>query len=198
MKYFKCDKKENIPVSKAKDITLDDALIELDNLQINTKERTFIGFVNDKTECIQFITFETNSWILDIPVLTNGKFSHSLQNDNLSTKEVKTIVKKFFESKKRENLSKNLKIHKIYREYVPIIHYENGQIFFRLLKDWYFTVPISFLVIFLITSIIFVNITHSAKYILAAFLLSIFIVMGYEGLKKLDNNLRELINFFKK
>lgn len=70
------------------------ALREVDKLP--TTEGNFIGFVKENAETIQFVRFEEDSWLIDAPVIEKGKFSHSLNDDDLSTEKVKEIVKRFF------------------------------------------------------------------------------------------------------
>lgn len=94
MKYYKDDGKEHIDGRKPKEISLEVALREVDKLP--TTEGNFIGFVKENEETIQFVQSEEDSWLIDVPVIEKGKFSHSLNDGNLSTEKVKEIVKSFF------------------------------------------------------------------------------------------------------
>lgn len=94
MKYYKNDGKEYINGNKPKEIILELALQEVDKLP--TTEDNFIGFVKGKEETIQFVRFEKDSWLIDVPVFEKGKFSYSLNASELTTEKVKAIVKKFF------------------------------------------------------------------------------------------------------
>jgi hypothetical protein len=106
LKYYKDDGKENICENKPIEVTLEKALKEVDNSP--TTEGNYIGFTNEKDETIQFIRFEENGWIIDVPVTKKGKLAYSLQDDNLTTEKVKDIVKKFFSGENWQSLC-NLK-----------------------------------------------------------------------------------------
>ena len=94
MKYYKNDGIEYIDGTKPKEVTIEVALKEVDRLP--TTEDNFIGFINEKEDTIQFSRYEEDSWLLDVPILENGKFAYSLQNSDLTTEKVKEIAKKFF------------------------------------------------------------------------------------------------------
>lgn len=97
MKYFKNDNKENIDSHSALDVSLEFVLSEIDRFPTEDEtEGCFIGIINNNDETIQFIRFSENEWFLDFPVLKEGLYSHSLQCDNLTTQEVKNIIRKFF------------------------------------------------------------------------------------------------------
>jgi hypothetical protein len=56
----------------------------------------FIGFSNDYDETIQFIRFDDDSWLIDVPVLDeDGNYQYSLQDMNLRTYHVKQIIENF-------------------------------------------------------------------------------------------------------
>ena len=94
MKYYKVDGKEDIDEVKPRESSIENALNEIDALPVT--EGNFIGFVNEKDETIQFHRNEEDAWVLDLPVVENGYFIYSLQDDDLTTEKVKSIVKKFF------------------------------------------------------------------------------------------------------
>jgi len=96
MKYYK---NGNISVDSGKpeEITMEIALQEIDKLPDEEEmDDNFIGFINEKKETIQFIRREQDNWFMDVPVLQNGKFSHSLQDDDLTTEMVRDVTKRFF------------------------------------------------------------------------------------------------------
>ncbi len=94
MKYYKEDGKERINETKPKEISIEEALKEIDAIPI--AEANFIGFINEKEETIQFHKNDQDSWVLDVPVVENGYFVYSLKDDDLTTERVKIIVQKFF------------------------------------------------------------------------------------------------------
>ena len=94
MKYYKVDGKEDIDEVKPRESSIENALNEIDAFPVT--EGNFIGFVNEKDETIQFHRNEEDAWVLDLPVVENGYFIYSLQDDDLTTEKVKSIVKKFF------------------------------------------------------------------------------------------------------
>jgi hypothetical protein len=94
LKYYKDDGKELINGTNPKEISVEDALEEID--AFSTTEGNFIGFINEKDETIQFHKNEEDAWVLDVPVVENGYFIYSLKDDDLTTEKVKSIVKKFF------------------------------------------------------------------------------------------------------
>jgi hypothetical protein len=72
------------------------ALTEIDKIPlVDDVDDSFIGFVNEKEETIQFVRFEENAWVIDVPIFEKGIFSYSLGDDHLTTEKVKDIVKKF-------------------------------------------------------------------------------------------------------
>jgi hypothetical protein len=94
LKYYKDDGKERINGTNPREISLDNALKEIDAFP--TTDGNFIGFINEKDETIQFHKDEVDAWLLDVPVVENGYFIYSLKDDDLTTEKVKSIVKKFF------------------------------------------------------------------------------------------------------
>ncbi len=94
MKYYKDDGKERINETNLREISIENALKEIDVFP--TTEGNFIGFINEKDETIQFHKKEENAWVLDVPVVENGYFIYNLKDDDLTTEKVKIIVKKFF------------------------------------------------------------------------------------------------------
>jgi len=97
MKYFKNDRRVQISGESPVNIGLNEILEEFDQFPTNDEfEGGFIGIINDKDETINFIRFEKNSWFLDFPILKNGVYSHSLQNEDITTKKVKKIITVFF------------------------------------------------------------------------------------------------------
>ena len=83
MKYYKDDGKENINETKPRESSIENALNEIDAFPVT--ESNFIGFVNEKDETIQFHRNEEDAWVLDLPVVENGYFIYSLQDDDLTT-----------------------------------------------------------------------------------------------------------------
>lgn len=97
MKYYKEDGETYIDSGKPQDISLQDALEEVDNLPSDDEYvGNFIGFTNEKGETVQFIRREEDSWLIDVPVLENNKYAYMLQDTDLTTKKVRDIVEKFF------------------------------------------------------------------------------------------------------
>lgn len=95
MKYYKNDGKEYIDGRKPKEITLEVALQEIENIPFSVRDN-FIGFINEKGETIQFPRYEKDNWLIDVPVFENGKFAYSLNCTDLTTEKVKEIVRRFF------------------------------------------------------------------------------------------------------
>ena len=75
-------------------LSLQIALQEIESLPDD--DECFIGFVNEKKETIQFIRREEDSWLIDVPIVENDKFNHSLQDTDLTTEKVKDVVRKFY------------------------------------------------------------------------------------------------------
>jgi len=94
LKYYKDDGKDYIDAAKPKEVTMEAAFQEVDKLP--TTEDNFIGFVNEKEETIQFVRFEEDDWLIDVPIIEKNEFSYSLQDSDLTTEKVKEIVKEFF------------------------------------------------------------------------------------------------------
>lgn len=94
MKFFKDNGKERIDADSPKEVTLEFVLAEIDRLPT---EDSFLGLVNEKDEIIQFVRFEEDGWLIDVPVGDEeGNYSYSLQDDDLTTEKVKAIIKRFF------------------------------------------------------------------------------------------------------
>lgn len=94
MRFFKDDGKERIDADSPKEVTLEFVLAEIDRLPT---EDSFLGLVNEKDEIIQFVRFEEDGWLIDVPVEDEeGNYSYSLQDDDLTTEKVKAIIKRFF------------------------------------------------------------------------------------------------------
>ena len=94
MKFFKDDGKERIDADSPKEVTLEVVLAEIDRLPT---EDSFLGLVHEKDEIIQFVRFEEDGWLIDVPVGDEeGNYSYSLQDDDLTTEKVKAIIKRFF------------------------------------------------------------------------------------------------------
>lgn len=94
LKYYKNDGEESINSDEPKEVNIQTALNEIDNMPF--EEDTWIGFTEEKGGTIQFIRFEQNSWFIDVPIIKNGQYDYSLQDDGLTTENVKEIVKTFF------------------------------------------------------------------------------------------------------
>ena len=97
MKFFKNDGKQQISAESAKEVSLEKFLEEIDRLPTNDEfDGGFIGITNSEDETINLVRFEENSWLLDFPILKDGEYFDSLQNDDLTTKEVTNIITRFF------------------------------------------------------------------------------------------------------
>jgi len=97
MKLFKNDGQQEISGDTPIDTTLKTALTEIEMFPIEEQQQgSFIGFINEKNETIQFIRFTKDNWLIDVPLMKGKRYSHSLQESELSTKKVKQIVRKFF------------------------------------------------------------------------------------------------------
>lgn len=96
MKFFKNDGKEHIRTDSPVEVSLEFVLEEVDRFPTEDEfEGNFMGITNNKNETIQFVRFNKNSWFLDFPIVIECDYSHSLQSDGLTTKEVKNIIRKF-------------------------------------------------------------------------------------------------------
>ena len=96
MKFYKSDGKEDVSPESPKEVTLKIAFTEIDKIPlVDDVDDSFIAFVNQKEETIQFVRFEEDDWVVDVPIFENGIFSYSLGDEHLTTEKVKDIVKKF-------------------------------------------------------------------------------------------------------
>ncbi|MDO8122923.1 MAG: hypothetical protein Q6364_00890 [Candidatus Hermodarchaeota archaeon] len=86
---------KSIPGQKPKSINQNDALKELERIPPGTGTDYFIGFINEKEETIQFLRYAPDNWLIDIPILENGRMTHSHQKE-LKYSEVKQVVTDFF------------------------------------------------------------------------------------------------------
>jgi hypothetical protein len=102
LKYYKDDGKEHIDGNQPKEISLEGALREIGKLP--AIEGNFIGLTNDREDTIQFIRFEEDAWLIDVPILENGAYAYSLQDDDLTTEKVKEIIRRFFSDKNWKSL----------------------------------------------------------------------------------------------
>lgn len=93
MKMYKDDGKEYIPADSPTEINLREALREIEEFPIS--EEGFIGFINERDESIQFIRFDEDDWLIDVPFLENEKYAYSLQDD-IDHSLVKEITTRFF------------------------------------------------------------------------------------------------------
>lgn len=55
----------------------------------------FIGFENNRDEVIQFVRNHKDDWLIDVPINIEGHYSHSLQDNGLSTSDVLAIIRAF-------------------------------------------------------------------------------------------------------
>jgi hypothetical protein len=94
LKLYKDDGKEYISGESPKEVTLEYVMSEIDNHP--STDGNFLGLISDKDETIQFIRFEEDSWMIDVPVLKGDAYSYSLQDNDLTTQKVKDIVRRFF------------------------------------------------------------------------------------------------------
>lgn len=111
LRFYKDDGKEYISAEAPKEVTLEIALTEIDKL--STIEGNFIGFTGEKEETIQFVRFEENAWLIDVPINEKGTYSYSLQDDDLTTERVKDVVRRFFVN---ENWKSSLNLRKVEQE----------------------------------------------------------------------------------
>jgi len=102
MKMCKNDGKEHIPVSKPENVSLEEALREIDKFP-TFEEEMFIGFINERDERLQFIRLERDKWLIDAPVFEDEEYAYSLQ-DEIKHSQVKEIVTRFFQSKDWKSL----------------------------------------------------------------------------------------------
>jgi hypothetical protein len=109
---FKETDDESISGDEPADVTLETAQSEIGELPIGSGEvnDVFIGFINGRNETIQFSRFSEDEWLIDVPVLKHGRYSYSLQCDNLTTKTVQSIVELFFKDQNWDYLCKLKKI----------------------------------------------------------------------------------------
>ncbi len=66
MKMYKEGGEENIPQDRPTDTNMKRALKQPDKHP--TVEGNFIGFVNEEDETVQFIRFDKNRWLIDVPI----------------------------------------------------------------------------------------------------------------------------------
>jgi len=105
MKLFKDDGKDIIDGDSPIEISSERALEEIEiHPTWKICEGNYIGFVNDRDETIQFQRHQENGWTIDVPIIEAGKYTHSLQVEDLSTESVKQIVTRFFQDSDWESL----------------------------------------------------------------------------------------------
>ena len=105
MKMFLNTDKKFIDGNNPVETTLDKALAAIDeHPSVEVWEDNHIGFENPQGEVIQFIRFDGGAWIIDVPILINGQYSHSLQDNDLTLGKVKEIVKRFHNSENWKGL----------------------------------------------------------------------------------------------
>jgi len=99
IRMFIEDNNHSIDGNKAVEIELSEALNLTENLY-STNGKPFIGFVNSHDENIQFVRFDINYWVFDIPQYKKTKhglrYTKSLNKEGLPTSKVKEIITKFF------------------------------------------------------------------------------------------------------
>ncbi len=91
---------KDIPVEETVEITLEDAFKEVKNFPSEEEYDgpeggPFLGFTNEEDEAIQFPYREEELWVIDIPVLSKGKFAFTV-NAYLMTSEVNAVIALFF------------------------------------------------------------------------------------------------------
>ncbi len=101
MRMYKEAGDESIPGDRPAQVNLEEALRELDDHK--AVEGNFIGFVNGRDETIQFIRYDKDEWLIDVPVILDGEYAYSLQ-DNLKHSQVKEIVSRFSRGEEWGNL----------------------------------------------------------------------------------------------
>ena len=111
MKLFKDDGKQSINGDSPVEVTLDDVFAEIDIFPTEDEyEGGFMGLINDNGETIQFLKLEKDIWLIDIPIVKDGKYRYSLQDGNLITEKVKEIIKKYFRGEDWKSLCNLMKV----------------------------------------------------------------------------------------
>jgi len=104
MKMYMDDGKKTIPDDEAEEVDLEEAIKEMYRFPTEDSfEGNFIGFHNTQGDTIQFVRFSENEWLVDVPVLKDGKYSHSLQDTITHSKAIE-ILKQFYQGKEWQNL----------------------------------------------------------------------------------------------
>lgn len=86
------DAEDNVKISKP------NAIERIKNQATETETSdNFIGFINTKSETLQFLRRGENIWSLDSPITVDGSYSSSFQKDNLPTDQVIQITSTFFD-----------------------------------------------------------------------------------------------------
>ncbi len=101
MRMYKEAGNESIPGDRPAQVNLEEALRELDDHK--AVEGNFIGFVSEKDETIQFIRYSKDEWLIDVPVIIDGEYAYSLQ-DNLKHSQAKEIVSRLSRGEEWESL----------------------------------------------------------------------------------------------
>jgi len=79
------------------------ALDDCAGVDVDVVLHGLIGFINERDEAIQFIRFEEDDWLIDVPILQDEKYVYSLQDD-INHSLVKEITIRFFQDKEWKNL----------------------------------------------------------------------------------------------
>lgn len=97
---FKETISESFPFDSPRKLELEQALAEID--KHTASEGNFIGFINESDETIQFIKRDTDDWLIDVPVLKDGRYAYSLQ-DQIVDAQVREIVRRLFKGEEWRN-----------------------------------------------------------------------------------------------
>ncbi len=97
MQYYIEFSKEHISGDKSITIDLDTALFKVEEMINASEPNSFIGFINDADQTLQFQYINQDKWLMDEPILKNGQYISSRQT-HLSSDQVKPRIEDFFNS----------------------------------------------------------------------------------------------------
>jgi hypothetical protein len=99
MKMFKDDRSHYINRKLSITISLESALKEIEKFPTIAQYRNgLIGFINENNDIIQFFRYEPDDWLIDVPLLKATKPPYALQDEPLTTDQVKKVVTNFFKN----------------------------------------------------------------------------------------------------
>jgi len=112
MKYFIEDENRNLSIDSEnpKEINLQDSLKLIEGFSKPKDEflNNFIGFENEKGECIQFLKLE-NCWMIDIP-FNSGE---DIKQAEITINQVNEAIKDFFDGKSDEQIGEAYNVESI-------------------------------------------------------------------------------------